>query len=128
MKSVLVHDWLIGIGGGEKCLEAIYDLFPSPVATLVKDAGKIKGMNFAEAEIQTSFIQKLPFAKTAYRNYLPLFPLAIEQFDLSEYDLIISLSHAVSKGVLTHSEQLPLSYCFTPMRYAWDLTHQYLAE
>ncbi len=127
MRSALVHDWLVGIGGGEKCLEAIYDLFPSPISTLVKDVEKIKGMNFASAEIETSFIQKLPFARTAYRNYLPLFSFAIEQFDLSQHDLIISLSHAVAKGVLTHSDQLHLCYCFTPMRYAWNLTNQYLA-
>ncbi|MBI2743047.1 MAG: glycosyltransferase [Chlamydiales bacterium] len=128
MKSALVHDWLVGIGGGEKCLEAIYELFPSPIATLVRDDKKIQGMAFAAAECQTSFIQKMPRARTAYRNYLPLFPLAIEQLDLTEYDLVISLSHAVAKGALTHAEQLHLCYCFTPMRYAWDLTHQYLAE
>ncbi|MFI5334661.1 MAG: glycosyltransferase, partial [Chlamydiales bacterium] len=126
MKSALVHDWLVGIGGGERCLEAIYELFPSPIYTLVKDEEKIRGLHAAQAELHTSFIQKLPRAKTGYRNYLPLFPYAIEQFDLSEYDLILSCSHAVAKGVLTHSEQLHICYCFTPMRYAWDLTHTYL--
>lgn len=128
MKSALVHDWLVGIGGGEKCLEAIYSLFPSPIHTLVKDEKRIQGMNFAAAELTSSFIQKMPKGRTAYRNYLPFFPLAIEQFDLSDFDLVISLSHAVAKGAITHSDQLHLSYCFTPMRYAWDLTHQHLAE
>jgi glycosyltransferase involved in cell wall biosynthesis len=128
MKSALVHDWLVGLGGGEKCLEAISHLFPSPIYTLVHDPKKIAQAEFAEAEIHTSFIQKLPLAKTSYRNYLPLFPYAIEQFDLSEYEVVFSLSHAVAKGALTHSDQLHLCYCFTPMRYAWDLTHQYLKD
>lgn len=128
MKTALIHDWLVGIGGGERCLEAIYDLFPAPIYTLVKDEWKIQGLRCAQAELHSSFIQKLPRAKTAYRNYLPLFPLAIEQFDLSDYDLILSTSHAVAKGALTHSEQLHISYCCTPMRYAWDLTHTYLGE
>jgi glycosyltransferase involved in cell wall biosynthesis len=128
MKTALIHDWLVGIGGGEKCLEAIYELFPSPIYTLVKDETKIQEKRFSEAKIHTSFLQKLPKAKTAYRNYLPLFPLAIEQFNLTEQDLVISLSHAVAKGALTHSEQLHLCYCFTPMRYAWDLFHQYVQD
>ena len=128
MKTALVHDWLVGVGGGERCLEAIHELFPAPIYTLVSDAKKISGMGFARAEIHTSFLQKMPRASTAYRNFLPLFPLAIEQFNLSEYDLVLSTSHAVAKGVLTHAEQLHISYCFTPMRYAWDLTHTYLAE
>lgn len=76
----------------------------------------------------TSFVQNLPKAKEKYRNYLPLFPLAIEQFDLSEYDVILSSSYAVAKGVLTHSNQLHISYVHTPIRYAWDLYHQYLKE
>ncbi len=128
MKTALVHDWLVGVGGGEKCLEAIYDLFPSPIYTLVKDEWKIQGLRCAQAVLHSSFLQKFPRASSAYRNYLPLFPQAIEQFDLSGYDLILSTSHAVAKGVLTHSEQLHICYCFTPMRYAWDLTHTYLRE
>ena len=79
-------------------------------------------------ETKTSFIQKLPGAKKNHRNYLPLFPYAIEQFDLSNYDLVLSSSHAVAKGVLTHSNQLHICYCHTPIRYAWDLTFQYLRE
>ena len=121
MKTALVYDWFAEIsGGGEKAFEAVYDLFPSQIYTLLKSPNSLKG------KIQTSFIQKLPWALKYYRNYLPLYPLAIETFDLSQYDLIISCSHSVAKGVLTHSDQLHLSYCYTPMRYAWDLTHQYL--
>ena len=121
MKTALVHDWLTGWGGGEKVLEAIYELYPAKIHTLVKNPKKLIGSCFAHAEIDTSFIQSLPFAKKLYRNYLPFFPLAIEQFDMSEYDLVLSTSHAVAKGVLTHSNQLHICYCHSPMRYAWDL-------
>ena len=79
-------------------------------------------------KIKTSFIEKLPFSKKKYRSYLPLFPLAIEQFDLTEYDLVISSSHCIAKGVLTHADQMHICYCHTPMRYAWDLSQQYLRE
>ncbi len=126
MKIAHVYDWLVTIGGGEKNLAPMLEVFPAPIYTLVHDAKRLKTSPFANHEIHSSFLQKLPFAKRFYRYYLPLFPLAIEQFDLSEYDLILSTSHAVAKGVLTHSHQLHLCYCFTPMRYAWDLTHRYL--
>ncbi|MEI6242483.1 MAG: glycosyltransferase family 4 protein [Chlamydiota bacterium] len=128
MKSALVHDWLVSIGGGEKVLQALSESFPSPIYTLVQNKKGIAGSFFENQEIITSFIQKLPFASTKYRNYLPFFPLAIEQFDLSSYDLILSSSHAVAKGILTHAEQLHICYCHTPMRYAWDLYHHYLQE
>ncbi len=128
MKIALVHDWLMTIAGGEKVLEEIYKLYPSPIYTLVKRQDGLKGSIFEKALIHTSFIQKLPFSKTKYRSYLPFFPLAIEQFNLLEYDLIISSSHAVAKGVLTNSNQLHICYCHTPMRYAWDLYHTYLKE
>ncbi|NJL48156.1 MAG: glycosyltransferase family 4 protein [Leptolyngbyaceae cyanobacterium SM2_5_2] len=82
----------------------------------------------AHTHIQTSFIQHLPFAKRHFRQYLPLMPLAIEQFDLADYDLVISSHHAVAKGVLTRAHQLHISYVHTPVRYAWDLQHQYLAQ
>ncbi|MCX6990525.1 MAG: glycosyltransferase [Chlamydiae bacterium] len=121
MKTALVHDWLTGVGGGERVLESIYDLYPSKIHVLIKNPEKLDGTFFEDKEIETSFIQALPFAKKHYRNYLPFFPLAIEQFDLCGYDLIISTSHAVAKGVLTNSNQLHICYCFTPMRYAWDL-------
>ena len=126
LKTAIIHDWLTTFGGAEKVLESIYELFPSPIYTLVKDEEVLKGSILEEAEIHTSFIQKLPKAKTKYRNYLILFPLAIEQFDLSDYDVIISSSHAVAKGVLVNSNQLHICYCHTPIRYAWDLYHEYL--
>jgi glycosyltransferase involved in cell wall biosynthesis len=126
MKMAHVYDWLVTMGGGEKTLAAIQEAYPAPIHTLVCNRQKLVGTPFENAEIHSSFIQKLPFAKQKYRNYLPFFPLAIEQFDLSAYDVVISTSHAVSKGALTHSDQLHLCYCLTPMRYAWDLTYRYL--
>ena len=129
MKTALVYDWFAeGSGGGEKAFEAIYNLFPSPIYTLLRNLDSIKERSFASEAIQSSFIQKLPKALKYYRNYLPLYPLAIEQFDLSAYDLILSCSHCAAKGVLTHADQIHLCYCYTPMRYAWDLTHQYLQD
>ena len=130
MKKALVHDWFSVYAGAEKCVESftnIWDDFNiySLIDFLdVSDRQKIlKGKR-----AYTSFIQKLPRAQKSYRNYLPLFPLAIEQFDLRDYNLVLSSSHAVAKGVLTHSEQLHISYVHTPIRYAWDLYHQYLRE
>jgi glycosyltransferase involved in cell wall biosynthesis len=129
MRSAIVHDWLIsGVGGGEKVLEAIHRLFPSPLYTLVKSAEKLRGTYFQDLEIVSSFIQKLPRAEKKYKNYLPLFPLAIEQFDLNGYDLVISSSHCAAKGVITSPDQVHICYCHTPMRYAWDLMHDYLRE
>ncbi|MBS0652637.1 MAG: glycosyltransferase [Verrucomicrobia bacterium] len=126
MKTALVYDWLVTVGGGEKTLDAIAQLFPSPIYTLVHDPSRMEGTSFAHAEVHTSFLQKMPFAKKLYRYYLPFFPLAVEQFDLRGYDVVISTSHAVAKGALTQAGQLHLCYCFTPIRYAWDLTHRYL--
>lgn len=129
MRSAIIHDWLVSpVGGGEKVLEAIHALYPSPIYTLVKNVEKLKGSYFENLEVISSFIQKLPRATKSYRNYLPLFPLAIEQFDVSGYELILSSSHCAAKGVLTSPDQLHICYCHTPMRYAWDLTFQYLRE
>lgn len=129
MRSAIIHDWLIsGVGGGEKVLQAIHQLFPSPIYTLVKSAEKLKGTYFQDLEITSSFIQKLPRAEKKYKSYLPLFPLAIEHFDLKPYDLVISSSHCAAKGVITSPDQVHICYCHTPMRYAWDLMHDYLRE
>lgn len=129
MRSAIIHDWLIsGVGGGEKVLEAIHRLFPSKIFTLVQDPKALTGSYFEGLEIVSSFIQKLPKAKTSYQKYLPLFPFAIEHFDLSSYDLIISSSHCAAKGVITGPDQVHICYCHTPMRYAWDLMHDYLKE
>jgi len=128
-KTALVHDWLLsGVGGGEKVLEAIHRLFPSTIYTLVQSKENLKGTYFQDLDIHSSFIQKFPKAETKYKNYLPFFPLAIEQFDLTSYDLVISSSHCAAKGVITTADQTHICYCHTPMRYAWDLTYEYLRE
>lgn len=130
MKKALVHDWLKDFAGAEKCVESFTNIWDD-----FEIYSLIDFLNNEDREVilkgkqaHTSFVQKLPRAKKKYRNYLPLFPLAIEQFDLSEYDVVLSSSHAVAKGVLTHANQLHISYVYTPIRYAWDLYHQYLYE
>jgi glycosyltransferase involved in cell wall biosynthesis len=129
MRSAIVHDWLLSaVGGGEKVLEAIHTLFPSPIYTLVKDGRRLQGSYFENLEIYSSFIQKFPQAQKRYKSYLPFFPVAIESFDLRQYDVVISSSHCVAKGVVTGPEQLHICYCHTPVRYAWDLMHEYLLE
>ena len=128
MRTAIVHDWLVTLAGAERVLEAIYEIYPSPIFTLVADRKVLKDSVFRDARIHTSFIQRFPKAKEKYRNYLPLFPLAIEQFDLSDYDLIISSSYAVAKGIITNSNQIHICYCHTPIRYAWDMYHLYLRQ
>lgn len=129
MKIALIQDWLTEMGGAEQVFKAIYQLYPqADVYTLVYTPEILEKLEIPEERVTPSFIQKLPFAKTKYRNYLPFFSLAIESFDLSSYDLVISSSYAVAKGVLTNSKQLHLCYCHSPVRYAWDLHHQYLRE
>ncbi|WP_027351863.1 glycosyltransferase family 4 protein [Halotalea alkalilenta] len=129
MKIALVTDWLISYAGSEKVEEAILGLFPeADVYTCVYDPDAFSQTRFVEHEVKQSFISRLPKAKTHYQKYLPLMPYAVEQFDLAAYDVIISSSHAVAKGVLTGPDQLHVCYCHTPIRYAWDFQHQYLAE
>ena len=126
MKTALVHDWLLTIGGAEKTLEAIYQIYPGSIFTLLADKKILGSSPLKQAPIYTSFLQKFPLVKKWYRYYLPFYPLAIEKFDLRNYDLVISSSHAVAKGVITHDDQLHICYCHTPMRYAWHLHHQYM--
>ena len=129
MKIAVVHDWLVTYAGAERALEQILLLYPeADLFSLVDFLPQGQRAFILDKKVTTSFIQSLPFAKTKYRSYLPLMPLAIEQFDLSEYDLVISSSYAVAKGVLTHARQVHVCYCYSPMRYAWDLYHQYLRE
>lgn len=129
MLVAFVHDWLTAYAGAEKVLEAALELYPTaPIYTLVYQQESFKGTRIAEHPVHTSFIERLPKGREKYRAYLPLMPLAIEQFDLSGYDVVISSSHAVAKGVLTRADQLHISYVHTPIRYAWDLQFQYLKE
>lgn len=129
MKVAFVHDWLVTYAGAERVLEQMLKVFPGADLFSIVDFLPEGQRGFIlNKTVKTSFIQKWPKAKTKYRSYLPFMPLAIEQFDLSGYDLIISSSHAVSKGVITGPSQLHICMCYSPMRYAWDLQHQYLRE
>lgn len=124
LKVSYVHDWLVSLGGAEDCLSEMLKVFPGTIKTLLANKQNLFGSHFENVAIDTSFIQKLPWAKKKYRSYLPFFPLAIEQFDLSQADLVVSSSHCVAKGALTHSQQYHVCYCHTPVRYAWDLYHE----
>lgn len=128
-RIAIVHDWLTVYAGGERVLEELLRLYPHADLFTICDFLPEPERGFLRGRTPTtSFIQRLPLARKRYRSYLPLMPLAIEQFDLSGYDLIISSSHAVAKGVLTGPDQLHISYVHSPIRYAWDLQHQYLRE
>lgn len=125
MRVALVHDWLNGMRGGEKVLEAIADLFPeAPIYTLIAEPEKLSE-GLRRHPIHTSFIQRMPLARSRYRHYLPLFPAAIESFDLTSYDLLISTSHCVAKGAVPGPEAVHLCYCHSPMRYVWDQEKAY---
>ena len=129
MRIAIIHDWLVVKGGAEKVLEQLINLYPeSTIFTLVDFLPKEERSFLGECDVRTSFIQNLPLARTKYRTYLPLMPLAVEQFDLSSFDVVISSSYAVAKGVLTGPDQTHISYCHSPIRYAWDLQSQYLKE
>lgn len=125
----LVHDWLDTWAGGEQVLEELATLFPgAPVFTLVDFFPPALRARLGPRDIRPSFLQRMPFARSSFRRYLPLFPRAIESLDVSAFDLVVSSSHAVAKGVRTHAGQLHICYCYSPMRYAWDLREQYLSQ
>jgi len=129
IKVAIVHDWLVTYAGAERLLEEVINCFPEADLFAIVDFVPQNERGFLKDKpVKTSFIQKLPLAKKKYRAYLPFMPLAVEQFDLSGYDIVISSSHAVAKGVITGPDQLHISYVHSPMRYAWDLQHQYLKE
>lgn len=126
MKVAIIYDWLVNYGGAERCLEIFHELFPeAPIYTSVYDKSKLP-KSFSDLDVRSSFINNLPFAKKRYRDYLPLMPIAFEQFDLNEYDLVLSLSHACAKGVIISPSTCHICFCFTPMRYAWDMYHEYI--
>ena len=129
MKVAIVHDWLTVVGGGERVLEQLLTVYPEADLFTVVDFLSDEDRQIVHGKrATTTFIQGLPFARKRYRNFLPLMPLAIEQLDMSAYDLVISSSHAVAKGVITGPDQLHVSYIHSPIRYAWDLQHEYLRE
>lgn len=129
MRVAIVHDWLTVYAGAERVLKQMIEAFPqADLFALVDFLPKEQRGFLGGRPVATSFIQRLPLARKKYRQYLPFMPLAIEQFDLSQYELVISSSHAVAKGVITGPGQVHISMCYSPIRYAWDLQHQYLAE
>lgn len=128
MNIAIVHDYLNQRGGAERVLECFIDLFPSaPIYTIVSDLS-VMPEKIRNAEIHHSFIQSIPFSRKHYKKMIMWFPLAVEQFDLRQYDVILSSSSAFAKGVITNPNQLHICYCYTPMRYVWDLYHQYMKE
>lgn len=129
MKVAIIQEWLVSVGGSDKVVKAISDIFPdADIYTLVADKDVCQELGIDYSKVHTSLIQKLPFGAKKYKMYLPLFPYVIEQFDLRGYDVVISSSHAVAKGVLTKADQLHICYCHSPIRYGWDMYNEYLEE
>jgi len=125
-KIALVHHWLVGMRGGEKIAESLCNIFPNiDIFTLVYDKNKVSSI-INSKKIQTSFIQKLPLSRRKHQLYLPFMPVAVEQFDLSGYDIVISIESGIAKGVLTKPETCHICYCNTPMRYLWNMYFDYL--
>jgi glycosyltransferase involved in cell wall biosynthesis len=129
MRVAIVHEWLDTYSGSERVLEQLLQYFPKADLFAVVDFMNESERGFLQGRrVQTSFIQRLPLARRMFRNYLGLMPIAMQQLDLSKYDMVISSHHAVAKGVLTGPDQIHVSYVHSPMRYAWDLQHQYLSQ
>jgi glycosyltransferase involved in cell wall biosynthesis len=129
LKVAVIHDWLVTYGGADRVLEQILACYPeADLFSLVDFLPSNLRYFVLGKKAQTSFIQNLPFSRRLFRAYLPFMPLAVEQFDLSAYDLVLSSSHCVAKGVITGPDQLHICYCHSPMRYVWDLQNEYLRE
>jgi len=128
VRTAIIHDWLTGMRGGEKVLEALCDLFPSaPIYTLIHNRGSVS-TKIESHTIRTSFLQHAPLIKKHYRHYLPLFPKAIERFQIEKFDLVISSSHCVAKGVIPSPSAVHICYCHTPMRYIWSHYDDYFGR
>lgn len=129
LRVAIVHEWLTTYAGSEKVLEQLVAIFPQADLFALVDFLPTEQRHFLRGKrVQTSFLQRLPFGKYMFRRLLWLLPSAVESLDLSEYDVVISSSHAVAKGVITGPSQLHICYCHSPVRYAWDLQHQYLRQ
>ena len=127
MKIAIIHYWLVNRRGGEKVVESLLELFPeADLYTHVYDAKLTEG-KFSNTNVYTSFISKLPRSKIYYQKYLPFMPIALEQLDLSQYDLVISSESGPSKGVVTRPDALHVCYCHSPMRYVWDMYPAYIS-
>lgn len=128
LRTAIIHEWFVNYAGSERCVESFVNSYPdADVFSLVDFLdNNQREIILKGKKAKTSFIQSLPFAKKGHRNYLPFFPKAIESFDLSDYDIILSSAHAVAKGVKKNKNQLHICYCHSPMRYVWDQADQYL--
>ena len=127
MKVAIVHEWLSTFGGSERLLVQLLHIFPnSDVFALTHLPANFQNTELEKLNVKTTFMQKIPHIEKHYRKLLPLMPFAIESLDVSEYDLVLSLSHAVAHGVKTHDRQTHISYISTPMRYAWHMRDDYL--
>jgi glycosyltransferase involved in cell wall biosynthesis len=127
-RVAIVHEWFTGMRGGEKCVEALCEVFPdADIYALLHVPGSVSHV-IERALVRTSFVQHLPASATQYRRYLPLFPLAVRQFDLRGYDLVISSNHCVAKGARVPAGVLHICYCYTPMRYIWGQYEEYFGK
>lgn len=128
MRVAITTDWLNSFGGAERVLVELHRMFPSaPIYTTVHDAAALPA-SLREWDVRTSFLQRIPFARRRHQPFLPLMPMAWEQFDFSEYDLVLTTSSACAKGVITRPGTLNICYCYTPTRYLWDLYHEYTRD
>jgi glycosyltransferase involved in cell wall biosynthesis len=128
MRVAIVHDYLTQFGGAERVLLALMELFPNaPVFTLVHDSTNIK-LALSEKSLRKSWLQRIPGARRHHRYFPLLMPMAVERFDFSEYDLVLSATHSFGKGIITGPQTLHISYCFTPTRYLWDDCHRYVRD
>jgi glycosyltransferase involved in cell wall biosynthesis len=124
-RIAIIHEWFTSMRGGEKCVEALCEVFPdATLFVLLHNKGSVSPI-IERMPIHTSWIQHLPFAADRYRHYLPLFPAAVRSFRLDAFDLVISSNHCVAKGVTTHPRTLHICYCYTPMRYIWNQYDEY---
>lgn len=129
LRTAIVHDWLPVYAGAERVLEQMINVLPeSEIHSLIDFLPDDQRAFLQGKTVKTSFIQNMPFARKKYRFYLPVVPFATEQFDLTDYDVVVSSSYVAAKGVLTTADQLHVSYVHSPVRYAWDLHFQYLKE
>ncbi len=127
MKIAIVHEWIVDIAGSERVLKELLEVFPqADVFTLFYKKSSLEKLGIPEYRVNATYLQKIPGIQRFYRKLLQFFPGAIESLNLDSYDIVISSSHSVAKGVLTSSEQLHISYVHTPMRYAWDMYHEYM--
>jgi glycosyltransferase involved in cell wall biosynthesis len=128
MNVAIVHYWLVGMRGGERVLEALCDLYPDAHVYTHVYLPEAVSRSISSHMVTTTFIGHMPFAATMYKKYLPLMPMALEQLDLSGYDLVISSESGPAKGVIAHPDAVHLCYCHSPMRYIWNLYHQYRSD